>query len=943
MRIYENRRLTSQNRLSPRSHYIPGGKSEYTLLNGTWDFAYFQRDIDVPDKILAWDKIPVPSCWQIHGYDNPNYTNVNYPYPCDPPYVPDDNPCGVYQREIVLNKVWGKVYVHFEGVSSCAFVFVNGQEVGFTQGSRLSAEFDITPYVREGKNILTVKVLKWCVGSYLEDQDAFRYNGIFRNVYLLQRPVGHIGDVEMIPNDKTIAVTLEGKANIRILEGEKELICAQMENDFVFTPENPILWNAEKPFLYTVLLEREGEEICLKAGLRKIEISDEFELLINGQSVTLKGVNHHDTSKYRGWCQSQEELRQDLELMKELNMNCVRTSHYPPSPYFVELCDQIGLYVICETDIETHGFIRRIPNVPYRYDMESNAWPCTDPEWKGEFIERMVRMVEEFKNFTSIIMWSSGNESGHGANQAAMLRWTKKRDNTRLLHAEEASRKGEFRNCDVYSRMYLAPDVLESFATCDDVDMPVFLCEYAHAMGNGPGDIYDYSVLIDRYPKLIGGCIWEWADHVVTDEKGVERYGGDFEGELTNDANFCCDGLVFANRTFKAGTLEAKAAFQPIKTQWENGILSVYNRLDFTNLCEYTLRYNIEADGKVIQEKSLTLSVAPHEFGQIQIDDTPQVAKLGVYLNVFLEKDGKIWAQTQHELPFEKEAEKKASAVTLEEKGYDIIARGERFTYTFSKHYGTFTSIVIDSEEQLLDRARLTAFRAPTDNDRKIKELWANLNIWQGENLDCAFSKVYDCHVEDGKILVDGNLSGVSRNPLFRYTLAVEIDENGRIRFELNGSVRPDAFFLPRLGFEWCLPKTSSSFRYFGHGPLESYCDMHHAAPMGLYESDSAKEYVPYTRPQEHGNHFDTRFLEIGNMVFTCDKGMDICVSDYSTAALYKAEHTDELVKDGQVHLRVDYKVSGIGSGSCGPALAEKYRLKEKEIHFAFTLSPKEN
>jgi beta-galactosidase len=376
MRIYENPQVTSENRMPARSYYIPGGVSEYQLLNGEWRFAYFERDIDVPKKIEKWDAISVPSCWQLLGYENPNYTNINYPFPCDPPYVPDDNPCGVYEREFELNKKWGKVYFVFEGVSSCAFLSINNQYVGFTQGSHLQAEFDITDFVSEGTNTISVKVLKWCCGSYLEDQDAFRYNGIFRDCYILQRPENHIQDIEMIPDDKSINIKLEGTANISIYEREKLLVNVEINDAYSYEVKQPVLWNAEKPFLYTVVIERNGEIITKKVGLRKIELSDKYELLVNGVSVKLHGVNHHDTSKYNGWCQTYEELKQDILLMKELNMNCVRTAHYPPSPQFIDICDEAGLYVICETDIETHGFIRRFPNVDYVYDMEERKRIC---------------------------------------------------------------------------------------------------------------------------------------------------------------------------------------------------------------------------------------------------------------------------------------------------------------------------------------------------------------------------------------------------------------------------------------------------------------------------------------------------------------------------------------------------------------------------------------
>ena len=393
MRAYENILFTSENRKSPRSFYIPGGCSQYLLLNGEWKFAFFHRDIDVPKKIEKWDKITVPSCWQLYGYENPNYTNINYPYPCDPPYVPTDNPCGVYEREFELEKKWGKVYYLFEGVSSCAYLYINDIYVGFTQGSHLQAEFDITDYVKEGVNKVTVKVLKWCCGSYLEDQDFFRFNGIFRDTYILQRPFDHIEDVQIIPNEKTIHIVSDGVCDVSISFESEVLVQTQMENEFTYVVENPVLWNAEKPALYDVVLKRNGEELKFRIGMRKIEVSKQYELLINGVSVKLHGVNHHDTHQYNGWCQTEEELRKDLLLMKDLNMNCVRTAHYPPTPKFMEMCDEIGLYVICETDIETHGFLRRLPNVEYHFDMDSNDWPASNLDWQDEHIERMERMI----------------------------------------------------------------------------------------------------------------------------------------------------------------------------------------------------------------------------------------------------------------------------------------------------------------------------------------------------------------------------------------------------------------------------------------------------------------------------------------------------------------------------------------------------------------------
>ncbi len=939
MREYENPNRTSDNRMKQRSYYIPAGVSEYMLLNGEWEFAYYASDMDVPEQINQWNTIPVPSCWQLQGYENPNYTNINYPYPVDTPYVPDENPCGVYRKTFEISKKWGRVYFVFEGVASCAYLYVNGKYAGFTQGSHLQAEFDITEYVTEGENTVVVKVLKWCCGSYLEDQDCFRFNGIFRDVYLLQRPENHLGDIEMIPNDKKIHIKADKPANVSIYANEKLLVCEDGQEELVYEVPNPIFWNAEKPFLYTVVLERDGEEITLRTGLRKVEISDAYELLVNGTSVKLFGVNHHDTHKYHGWCQTEEELRRDLKLMKELNINCIRTSHYPPTPRFIQLCDEMGFYVICETDIETHGFVRRYPNVAYGYDIESADWPGTDPMWEKEHLERMERMVECFKNHTSIIMWSTGNESGHGQNHEKMIHWTRQRDNTRLIHCEDASRKGDNRNTDVHSRMYLSMEELEVCVQDENLKQPVFLCEYSHAMGNGPGDVYDYCTFFDQNPKAIGGCVWEWADHVVVQE-GVQKYGGDFEGEMTNDGNFCCDGMVFADRSLKAGSYEVKAAYQPIRTTYENGLLRIYNRLDFTDLEEYIFTYWIEADGVEKGKKELRVSAKPHTWAEISVPYEVMECKYGVYLNTELSKDGVVYARTQHELSDNCIREQSGNALELREDERNIYATGKNFSYVFSKRYGMFSSMVVDGEEQLAGVPRLSAFRAPTDNDIHMKALWANCNIWQGENLDCVFSKVYDCSINGRQIVVSGSLAGVSRLPFFRYTFTVQIDENGTADCKVNGNVREDTAWLPRMGYEFTLPKSAGTFRYYGRGPMENYADMHHWSMMGLYESHADKEYVSYVRPQEHGNHTNVKMLQIGRLEFTSETGMEINVSNYTTDALYKAEHTDELKADGNIHLRVDYKVSGIGSASCGPALDEAYRLEEKKIEFGFTVKP---
>lgn len=939
MRFYENTQKTSENRLAPRSYYIPEGKTEYMLLNGTWRFKYYSRDIDVAEKIDDWDNIEVPSCWQLKGYENPNYTNINYPYPVDPPFVPDENPCGVYERDFVIDSKWGRVYYIFEGVASCATLYINGKYVGFTEGSHLQAEFDITDFVVEGKNTVRVDVLKWCCGSYLEDQDFFRFNGIFRDTYILQRPNDHIVDVRVVAENSTISVITGKPAKIELFNAEGKLLgaCEDTEKaDFVI--ENPIFWNAEKPYLYTVKISRDGETITQRTAFRTIEISSEGELLINGVSVKLRGVNHHDTHKYNGWCQTDEELLADLKLMKKLNINCVRTSHYPPTPKFLDMCDELGFYVVLETDIECHGFLRRNANVSYAFDVEDDMWPATNPMWEKEHVERMQRAALLNINHVSIIMWSTGNESGHGPNHVSMIKWLRTLGDGRLVHAEDASRKGDNSNVDVASYMYPSFEGIEKRLNDPDFDKSIFFCEYSHAMGNGPGDVYYYNELFNSNKRLWGGCVWEWADHVVT-ENGVEKYGGDFEGEITNDGNFCCDGMLFADRSFKAGTLEVKAAYQPMFTELCGNTLKITNRFNFTSFEGYDFKYQIEKDGKVISEKTLELTTAPHSTEEILIETPDTTAQYGLYLKCYLNKDGEELAHTEHQLECKIIKPQYIDlAKSFEDKEF-IYFKGEDFEYKFSKVYGNFVSLVMNGEEQLDSKIELTAWRAPTDNDRNIKFRWGNYNIWQGENFDCLFSKIYECSIVDGAVSLSGSLAGVSRQPFMRYNLKVTVFADGKIEYYLNGNIRESVVWLPRLGFEFSMKNSGKAFSYYGSGPFESYCDMCHASSVGLYESDADKEYVNYVMPQEHGNHTASKMLSIGNMKFECENTFDFNVSNFNSEMLTKATHTDELQKTDKTYVRIDYKNSGLGSNSCGPGLPEKFQLNEKEINFKFTIS----
>lgn len=955
MNFFEDITKTSENRLSPRSYYIPGGKSEYTLLNGEWRFKYYDAYYKSEENIENWDTVSVPSCWQILGYENPNYTNINFPFPCDPPYVPNDNPLGVYEKEIEIKELWGKVYLVLEGVASCGIVYLNGEYIGFTQGNHLQAEFDLTPFVKKGKNILRINVLKWCVGSYLESQDYFRFNGIFRDLYILQRPENHIKDVEIKTiENKTISVVADETANITLTDAAGNILGTAFGKSAKFNVENPILWNAENPYLYTVTLERNGEIINQKVGLRTIKIAENKALLINNVPVKLLGVNHHDTSKFGGWCQTDEELLKDLKLMKELNINCIRTSHYPPTPKFLEMCDEMGFYVVLENDIETHGFLRRNANVGYAFDMESGMWPATMPVWKKEHVERMKRSAILNRNHSSIIMWSTGNESGFGENSAAILKWLRTLNDGRLLHCEDANRisantaearkeyaeMGKNADVDVFSRMYFSKDKIDECLENPEIKLPLFLCEYAHAMGNGPGDVYDYAQYFFKNEAFIGGCIWEWADHTVVDD-GVQKYGGDFKGELTHDENFCCDGIVFPDRSFKAGSLEVKAAYQPMFTELEGNVLTIENRYSFTSFKDFKFVYSIEADGKILEEKEISIDTKPLEKTTLTVNIPEISAKYGANLNCRLLKGENEVAQTQHSLNFKccSEVTEKALAEIKEDEN-NIYFYGTNFTYTLSKHKGNFISIIKNGKEKLADAVKLSTWRAPIDNDRSVKVLWANCNVWQGENLNCTFTKVYDCILENGTVNVTASLAGVSRTPYFRFNLKITVFSNGEINYNLVGDLKNDMVsYIPRIGFEFTIPEaTNKPFSYYAYGPFESYSDMHHASRLGLYESTPDAEYVPYIKPQDHGNHFGAKTLSIADLTFENEKGFEFNVSKYSSDELTAATHTNELKGDGNTHLRIDYKASGTGSQSCGMGFNGSRMLTEKHISFEFTV-----
>ena len=948
---YEDLNRIQENRMPQRAYYIPENDGACTLLNGEWDFEFYAKDYD--HKPSQKGKIDVPSCWQCRGYEKPYYTNVIYPYPVDPPYVPNDNPVGVYTRKFEIKDKQKKHYIVFEGVCSCVELYINDKYVGYSQGSRLQAEFDISDYVKNGKNTVCARVYKWCSGSYLEDQDCFRYNGIFRDVYILSRPQGHIKDIDIRTEENTIRVEFEGSAKISLYDCDGHFLASQMaDGKAEFPVENPKKWTAETPNLYDLVFENAGEVIRQSTGFVKYGINDRSAFTVNGVEVKLKGVNHHDTHPTNGYSMTDEEILNDLRLMKKMNINCIRTSHYPPTSKFLEFCNRMGFYVMLETDIEIHGFKNRFGGgTGFDCFEENTPWLGSRPEWHESYMDRITRTYHRDKNHPCIFSWSTGNESGHGDNNYDCIKWLRSVDSRRLIHCEDASRLSIgwwasgpkqipelYDRPDMHSIMYPTVANVQEYADNNERLKPFFMCEYAHAMGNGPGDLKDYWNVIYKYPKLIGGCIWEWADHTFV-ENGVPKYGGDF-GEWTHDENFCSDGLVTHDRKLKAGSLNAKYVYQYAAFELCGDVVKVTNLYDFTNLKNFCLRTDVAVDGEVISSIELALDVEPKQTGEVKIQ-IPESCKLGAFVQCHLiDKDGEEVALWEEKLNVPVEAlDLSNEGAKIKEKDNSFVIKTKGADFEISKHSGMPVSIVKNKKEQLTEPVRLSVWRAPIDNERGIKAQWQWHDDWEAENLDRIFNKIYGFTVNDNAITFEGSLAGVGRAPFFRYTLTYTFTKDGRMAMDLKGKVRENCIWLPRLGFEFKTIRKNDKFTYFGKGPVENYIDMKYHTTTGFFESDADKEYFPYIMPQEHGNHIDCKELSIKDgLFFFTENTFEINVSKYSAEALTEATHIDELKENNAVNIRIDYKNSGTGSGSCGPQLMPQYQLCEKDIEFNFTV-----
>lgn len=1043
---WENEQVIGINKEPAHSDYVPYATLEQALtdyanespffqsLNGTWKFNWVKspemRPVDfyLPDfDVSYWDNIEVPSNWQLKGYGKPIYTNITYPFVKNPPYVmtPADpgwtneelpNPVGSYRRNFVIPEDWdGKeIYLHFAGVQSAMYVWVNGKKVGYSQGSMTPAEFNITPYLEKGNNTLAVEVYRWSDGSYLEDQDMWRLSGIFRDVNLYAVPKFHISDffVQSELNDDfssanlrtTLSfmnkgykggVTIEGYLlkDGQQYSGEKPLFTKQMKasdvdkktSDLIIDTkvESPDLWSAEIPNLYKVVFvvkNAAGENLEVVAtpfGFRKIEIKDS-QLWVNGKSVLLKGVNRHDLDPINGRYITYKSMLQDIKLFKQFNINTVRTSHYPNHPDFYKLCDRYGIYVVSEANLETHGF---------GYDEESLGHKTN---WEKAHVDRVVSMVEAFKNHPSILFWSLGNEAGKGVNFEACRKAALKLDPNRPIHYQ-----GYNKVADIESIMYPSVGHLDKIGKQDD-PRPFFVCEYAHAMGNAVGNLQEYWDVIEKHDRLIGACIWDWVDQGLQKEvpgKSDEyyfAYGGDY-GDCPTDWNFCINGLTTPDRTITPKMEEVKKVYQYIDFKPQdilNGKVVIRNKYQFINLEKYDLHWELSCDGNIIDAGMMApLNLEPGNSAEVNIPFTKPQLKAGseYFLKLILKlrvdekwaPRGHVVAWEQIAMPFDVPAVKPVHPETLtslsyKEDGDWINVSGKTFNLKFNKKVGSITDLtyfgtpvlqtnpeaiygvrpetqMVYSDTQTTARVAgpmLNIFRAPIDNDYMFGgghgPKWRN-----GELYDMRPVVKNTSVAKQGEALVI-TVEIDSKSPkgyVVRQHTTWKIYGNGFI--DVRTDFDPDKLDYPlaKLGFLMQMPKGFEKVTYCGAGPHENYRDRMRSAPIGRYETTVDDMFVPYLRPQDCGNRSEVRWFTLSNhngigMMIVADGSLNFSALHYTPLDLEKANHPYELTRRDETILTVDMQHCGLGGGSCGPGPMDKYLLKTEKASFGFSIRP---
>ena len=975
------------NTLPNRAYFIPHADSDsalsgvrthssrMTMLSGEWKFGYYDSFLDLPEDLFAAaatpDTIPVPSVWQCHGYDAHQYTNWRYPIPYDPPYVPEENPCGLYTRTFQWSSEAGETAtLHFEGVDSCLYVWVNERFVGYSQVSHSTSAFDVTSLVHEGENTITVLVLKWCDGTYFEDQDKFRQSGIFRDVYLLRRSQSHLTDYFVHTNlnadftsaNITIEVEKTGDAPVswQLLNAEgKEVLCGEAESNIAFRLDAPHLWNSEDPYLYTLLMHCGGEWIAEKIGVRKVHIENGV-LKINGTPIKFKGVNRHDSDPLVGSAVGREEMLRDLRVMREHNINAIRTSHYPNAPEFMQMCDEYGFYVLDESDVETHG----VTVVDKPTFLESYNSLADDPTYEKVFVDRVQHCVIRDKNRPSVVIWSMGNESGHGVNFDVALGWTKQYDPSRPTHYERATYPPEGREIntsvmDLYSHMYSRIADMDRYFEEQQFNLPYVLCEFCHAMGNGPGDLEDYFQCFHRHEGHCGGFVWEWCDHAIymgrtADGRQKYFYGGDF-GERIHDNNFCMDGLVNPDRTPHTGLIEYKNVLRParvVAADLEKGLFTLWNTLDFTNLKDairmvYTIRQNGQ-DVYTAEVPASLLDVTPHARREIALPmPAGLVGKCAVHFFEYAlhgEKlipaghpvgEDEVGCQ-DYAAPVMADS---TSPISVKETARHLIITSEGFRYRYNKITAAFDELVHGERALLTQPMQWNIWRAPTDNDRNISHRWGQKCYPHA--ISRGYATVHS-QTKDG-IIIESPLSiaAAPMEPVVRGNLKWLVKPNGEISLLCDAHRRPQDPFLPRFGLRLFLPKDMEQISYFGYGPYESYIDKRRSSFRNLYTATAAELHVDYLKPQENGSHYDCSMVQVADDDCTLQvtgESFTFSASPYTQEELTSKKHNFELEKCNSTVLCVDAYQSGVGSNSCGPELAEAYRVPQ-EMHFSVTFS----
>lgn len=981
--------------------------SRYQNLNGKWKFSW----ADVPEKAPedfyktdyqdgSWDKINVPGNWELQGYGTAIYTNVRYPFPVNPPFVPkDDNPVGCYRTEFEIQKEWAdkQITLHFGGVTSAFYVWVNGEEVGYSQGSRLPSEFDVTPYLKNGKNSLAVKVYRWSDGSYLEDQDHWRLSGIHRDVYLTASPKFQIYDFFVKTKFDHHYSTAELQVHAKVkgfgidnpkdwfIEGQlydeqgksvlNELMSVDAKRlirrpwpqrdkvpfaDLKATVTKPKLWSAEFPNLYTLVLNLKDdagkvvESRSCKVGFREVKIKD-GELFVNGKSVLLYGVNRHDHSQTGGKVISDQEMLNDILLLKQFNFNAVRTSHYPNNPKWMELCDEYGIYLIDEANIETHGV---------------GGWLSNDQQWHNAFVDRGVRMVERDKNHPSVIFWSLGNESGYGPNHSAMSGWIKDYDDTRYIHYEGAlSMYGELDppGVDMISRMYAPVDQMVKWANHPVDNRPVVWCEYAHAMGNSLGSFVKFWDAIRENKRMIGAFIWDWTDQGIlqTDANGKKywAYGGDF-GDKINSGNFCINGVIASDQTAKPVTWEVKKIHQPVVMQAAyllRGDIKVTNWHHFADLSVYDISWELTENGLVIQNGAMeTMNTKPSETERIIIPFEKPALKAGAeyHLKVTFKtnkdnswsKKGHIVAWEQFALPFKIPTSPLADISTFgnvdtSENDLSIVLKGDDFEVSISKSEGLLNSYKLNGKEIVVDPLAPNFWRPPTDNDNG-SGMPRRFGAWKdaGKELTVKSVSLIPINEKAVKVSVETNLDKINSSLSTSYT----IYGNGEVMINYDFTAAGGLSNIPRVGMQIQIDDDYDKLEWFGPGPHETYWDRNSGSALGVYSKSVEKDFYQYVRPQESNNHWNTRWAKLTNasgqgILISSNESLNISAWPYTMEDIEKAEHINELPDRDLITLNIDYLQQGVGgddSWSQNARPHEEFRIPAKNYSYSFSIKP---